>query len=160
MSKIKLIFWQIRKFLHFSILRHIHNKRLSWQHLRLIRIVIMNKMTLIGVRLNLKNFLLISCDVMEWLRKVSRGRGGGEGIRPPGEIGLKGILRKSLMNLDLFKIFWFYKRFSRHVAYGPILKFYIRTQEQTLSNQNHLFPRKVSITIRHRNKKKTKTRLS
>ena len=44
-------------------------------------------MTLIGVRLNLKNFILISCAVMELLRKVSRGGGGGEAA-PSGEIRL------------------------------------------------------------------------
>ena len=56
LSKIKPIFWQICKFLHFSVLQHIHNKRLPWQHLRLLRIVVMCKMTPISVRLNLKNF--------------------------------------------------------------------------------------------------------
>ena len=40
LSKIKPISWQICKFLHFSVQRHIHNKRLPWQHLRLMRIVI------------------------------------------------------------------------------------------------------------------------
>ena len=72
--KIKLISWQICKLLHFSVSRHIHNKRLPWQHLRLMRIVIMCKMTPISVRLNLKNFILISCAVLELLRKVPRGR--------------------------------------------------------------------------------------
>ena len=48
-------------------------------------IVIMCKMTPISVRLNLKNFILISSAVLELLRKVSHG---GSGIRPPGEIGL------------------------------------------------------------------------
>ena len=84
LSKIKPIFWQICKFLHFSVPRHIQNKRLSWQHLKLMRIVIMYKMTPISVRLNLKNFILISCAVLELLRKVSQGGG----IRPHGEIGL------------------------------------------------------------------------
>ena len=85
LRKIKPIFCQICKFLHFSIPRHIHNKRLSWQRLRLMRIVIMCKMTPISVRLNLKNFILISCAVLEFLRKVSQGGG----IRlPPGEVGL------------------------------------------------------------------------
>ena len=79
LSKIKPISWQICKFLHFSVLRHIHNKRLPWQHLRLMRIVIMCKMTPISVRLNWKNFILISCAVLELLRKVSQGGG----IRPP-----------------------------------------------------------------------------
>ena len=32
------------------------------------------KMTPISVRLNLKNFILISCAVFELLRKVSQGR--------------------------------------------------------------------------------------
>ena len=64
-----------------SIPRHIHEKRLPWQHPRLMRTVIMFKMTLIGVRLNLKNFILISCAVLELLRKVSRGN------PPPGETG-------------------------------------------------------------------------
>ena len=47
----------------------------------------MCKMTPIGVRLNLKNFILISCGVTELLRKASPG----ERIPPsplPGEIGL------------------------------------------------------------------------
>ena len=56
-----------------------HNKRLPWQYLRLMRIVDMCKMTPTGVRLSLKNFLLIPCVVMELLRKVSlEGR-----IAPP-----------------------------------------------------------------------------
>ena len=74
----------ICKFPYFSVLRHIHNKRLPWQHLRLMKIVIMCKMTPISVRLSLKNFILISCAVLELLRKVSQG---GE-ICPSGEIGL------------------------------------------------------------------------
>ena len=45
----------------------------------------MCKMTPIDVRLNLKKFILISCAVLELLRKVSQR----DGIRPPpGEIGL------------------------------------------------------------------------
>ena len=45
----------------------------------------MCKMTPISVRLNLRNFILISCAVLELLRKVT----WGGGIRPPpGEIGL------------------------------------------------------------------------
>ena len=84
LSKIKPISWQICKFLHFSVPRHIHNKRLPWQHLRLMRVVIMCKMTPISVRLNLKNFILISCAVLELLRKVSQG---GEISPPPGETG-------------------------------------------------------------------------
>ena len=43
----------------------------------------MCKMTPISVRLKVKNFILISCAVLELLRKVFRG----DGI--PGEIGLK-----------------------------------------------------------------------
>ena len=46
----------------------------------------MCRMTLISVRLNLKNFILISCAVLELLRKVSRG--GGICPPPQGEIGL------------------------------------------------------------------------
>ena len=52
--------------------------------MRLMRIVIMCKMTPIGVRLNLENFIVISYAILELLRKVSQGGG----IRPPGEIGL------------------------------------------------------------------------
>ena len=79
LSKIKPISWQICTFLHFSILRHIHNKRLPLQHLKLMRIVTVCKMTPIGIRLNLKDFILIPCAVLELLRKVSQGGG----IRPP-----------------------------------------------------------------------------
>ena len=87
LSKIKPISWQICKFLHFPVPRHIHNKRLPWQHLKLMRIVTVCKMTPIGVRLNLKNFILIPCAVLELLRKVSQG--GAESAPPPlGEIGL------------------------------------------------------------------------
>ena len=86
LSKIKPKSWQICKFLHFSVPQHIHNKRLPWQHLRLMRIVIMCKMTPISVRLNLQNFILISFAVLELLRKVSQGGGG----IPPAEIGLRG----------------------------------------------------------------------
>ena len=85
-SKIKPISWKICKFLHFSIPRHIHNKRLPWQHLRLMRIVIMCKITPISVRLNLENFILISCAGLELLRKVSQGV---ESASLPDEIGLK-----------------------------------------------------------------------
>ena len=73
LSKIKQISCQICKFPHFFIPRHIHNKRFPWQHLRLMRIVILCKMTPISIRLNLKNFTLISCAVLELLRKVSWG---------------------------------------------------------------------------------------
>ena len=45
------------------------------------------KMTPISVRLNLKNFILISCAVLELLKKVSRGAQNP----PPGEIGLSGF---------------------------------------------------------------------
>ena len=64
----------------------------------------MCKMTPISVRLNLKNFILMSCAVLELVRKVSRG--GGE-ESPPGEIGLKCffiflfLLAFSQMTLDL-----------------------------------------------------------
>ena len=67
--------------------RHIHNKRLPWQHLRLMKIVIMCKMTPICVRLNLKNFILIFCGVTELLRKVSNGE--AESASLLGETGLK-----------------------------------------------------------------------
>ena len=46
----------------------------------------MCKMTPISVGLNLENFILISCAVLELLRKVSQG---AESAPPPGEIGLK-----------------------------------------------------------------------
>ena len=99
LSKIKPIFCQICKFFHFSIPRHIHNKRLPWQHLRLMRIVIMCKMTPISVRLNLKIFLLISFAVLELLKKVSQGRRNPP--PPPGEIALTKISEKhkSLISL-------------------------------------------------------------
>ena len=100
LSKIKPIFWQICKFLHFSVLRHIHNKRLPWQHLRLMRIVIMCKMTSRRVRLNLKNFILISCAILELLRKCSE-----EAESPPGKIGLR-------KHLTLNNIRYFYKSFD------------------------------------------------
>ena len=55
----------------------------------------MCKMILISVGLNLENFILISCAVLELLRKVSRGGG----IRPPpGEIGLSYVT--FLFNLE------------------------------------------------------------
>ena len=41
----------------------------------------------ISVRLNLKNFILISYAALELLRKVSQG--GGIRPPPPGEIGLR-----------------------------------------------------------------------
>ena len=88
LSKIKPISWKICKFLHFSIPRHIHNRRLPWQHLRLMTIVIMCKMAPLRVGLNLENFILISCAVLELLRNVSQG---GADSAPPGEIGLNVI---------------------------------------------------------------------
>ena len=45
----------------------------------------MCKMTPISVGLNLENFILIPCAVLELLRKVSQGAESA----PPGEIGLK-----------------------------------------------------------------------
>ena len=99
LSKIKAISWQICKFLHFSVPRHIQNKRLPWQHLRLMRIVIMCKMTPISVRLNVKNFILISCAVLELLRKVSQGGG----IPPPDEIGLTDKLSRRELKLISLK---------------------------------------------------------
>ena len=48
----------------------------------------MCKMTPIGVRLNLKKFILISGAVMDLLKKVSQGRNPP----PPGEIGLRDAL--------------------------------------------------------------------
>ena len=59
-----------------------------------MRIVIICKMTPISVRLNLKNFILISCAVLELLRKVSQG---GRNPPPPGEIGLI-IVNSSIRN--------------------------------------------------------------
>ena len=90
LSKIKPISWKICKFLHFSIPEHIHDIRLPWQHLRLMRIVVMCKMTPISAGLNLENFILIPCAVLELLRKVSQGGGFRSPPPPPGEIGLKG----------------------------------------------------------------------
>ena len=51
------------------------------------------KMTPISVRLNLKNFILISCAVLELLRKVSQGGGG--------EIGLSLWVSPSCFNAGL-----------------------------------------------------------
>ena len=56
-----------------------------------MKIVITYKMTPIGVRLNLKNFSLISYAVSELLRKVFQG-GGIPSPPPPGEIGLNKTL--------------------------------------------------------------------
>ena len=58
-----------------------------------MRIVIMCKMTPISVRLNWKNFILISYAVLELLRKVSQGV---ESAPLPGEIGLMDSNRKFL----------------------------------------------------------------
>ena len=56
----------------------------------------MCKMTPISVRLNLKNFILISFAVLELLRKV--------GIRPPppGEIGLNRKIHNSTAETNKF----------------------------------------------------------
>ena len=56
----------------------------------------MSKTTPIGVRLNLKNFILISCAVMELLRKVSQG--GRNPPPPPGEIGLNFCMFTSIIS--------------------------------------------------------------
>ena len=50
-----------------------------------MKIVIMCKMTPIGIKLNLKNVILIFFTVMELLRKVSQR---GEIRHPPGGVGL------------------------------------------------------------------------
>ena len=72
----------------------------------------MCKITPIGVRLNLKNFILISCAVLELLRKVPRG--GGRNPPPTGEIGLRiehlcNIIPKAqswlVLNLPVFCLF-------------------------------------------------------
>ena len=51
-----------------------------------MRIVTMCKMTPKGVRLNMKNFIVLSCGVTELLRKVSQGRNPPP---PPGEVRLR-----------------------------------------------------------------------
>ena len=115
LSKIKPISWQICMFLHFSVLGHIHNKRLPWQHLRLMRIVIMCKMTPISVRLNLKNFIWISCAVLELLRKVSQG---GQNL-PPGEIGLRSVSEDLISNKQK-RTKRIYQKRRRHLHYKTL----------------------------------------
>ena len=87
LSKIMPISCQICKFLHFSIPQHIHNKRLPWQHLSTMRIITKCNMTPRGVKLNFKNFILISCGVTELLKKVFQW-GAESAPTPPGEVGL------------------------------------------------------------------------
>ena len=101
LKKIKPISLQICKFFHFSIPRHIHNKRLPWKHLRLMRIVFMCKMTPIGVRLNLTNFILKSCAVMELLRKVSQGAQS-----PPDEMGFTPLDKNWSLHKSNFTFSW------------------------------------------------------
>ena len=64
--------WKICKFLHFSVLRHIHNKRLPWQHLRLIRIVVMYK-----IKLEKFHFDIL-CRFGVIKESLSEGGGGAE----------------------------------------------------------------------------------
>ena len=59
---------------------------LPWQHLRLMRIVIMCKVTPIDVRLNLKNFTII----------YKSPREAESALPSPGEIGLSYKCRKQL----------------------------------------------------------------
>ena len=54
----------------------------------------MCKMTLISVRLNLKNFTLISLAVLELLRKISQGQ-NPPSPPPPGKIGLNGLIKET-----------------------------------------------------------------
>ena len=56
----------------------------------------MCEMTPISVRLNLKNFILISCAVLELLRKVSQG---GRNPPPPGEIGLSQLYKAETVSV-------------------------------------------------------------
>ena len=67
------------------------------------------KMTPIGVRLNLKNFILISFADLELLRKVSQGGGGRNPIPPPGEIGLNKLYK-------IFTLLIYYK--VLHLVYS------------------------------------------
>ena len=75
----------------FSIPRHIHNKRLPWQHLKLMRIFIVCKMPH-GSKIKLEKFHF---DILCCFGVIKESLpGGGDGIRPfaPGEIGLKSYL--------------------------------------------------------------------
>ena len=55
LSRLKPMSCQICKSLNFSISQHIRNERLPWQQLRSVKIIIyICKMTLKGVKLNLK----------------------------------------------------------------------------------------------------------
>ena len=62
----------------------------------------MCKMTRISVRLNLKNFILISCAVLELLSKVSQG---AESAPLPDEIGCYRGISKNLMKNLTFPLF-------------------------------------------------------
>ena len=62
----------------------------------------MCKMTPISVGLNLENFILISCAVLELLRKVSHGR---RNPPPPVEIGLREVSFFTGRGGGLMKIF-------------------------------------------------------
>ena len=86
LSKIKPISCQICKFVHFSIPRHIHNRRLPWQHLRLMSNVPMCKMTPHRCKIKLVKFHF---DIL-WCYGVIKESYPGGGIQPspPGEIGL------------------------------------------------------------------------
>ena len=78
LSKIKPISCKICKFLHFSIPRHIHNRRLPTPEINENCHYVQNDP--ISVGLNLENIILISCAVLELLRKVSQG---GQNLPPP-----------------------------------------------------------------------------
>ena len=71
------------------------------ENLRSLRIVIMCKMTPIGKRLNLKNFILIPGAVMELLRKVSQEGGIRRPPPPPSEIGLNCCISQGITGRDL-----------------------------------------------------------